>query len=321
MLNLISLLDMTKLRGSDSAVGLVEEVTTFAPEMDVILGRPIPGISFEASVRTALPAGGAFRNANEGATRGKSQFQKKRFDCFFFDAPINVDEAVLIGGQVQGQSIGDIRAIEAGGVMRAKSISFGQQFYKTLGPDAKGFPGLGNFLDATMVTDAGGTLAADSYRAWFIWNHIQGVHFLWGANQGITTGEWRRQQITDPADPDKVLQADVNNLKGYVGIQSVHKFAVSCIKNITAGKPLTDALAYEHLAKLPITEVMMPTHCLVERQTRLGLQKSRSVTVFANLGGGKAGGSSNFAAPVPTDVAGVPLYCTDSILVEASDHA
>ena len=53
----LTLLDMTKTNGTDQAVGIVEEVRTFAPEVNVISGRPIKGTTYKALVRSALPGG------------------------------------------------------------------------------------------------------------------------------------------------------------------------------------------------------------------------------------------------------------------------
>src|ERR1043165_2602750 len=90
----LSLLDVSSRRGTDQAVGLVEEVITYAPEMEKIMGRPIPGTYYTARVRTAYTANAAFRKANAGVALSASNYNQKRFDCFFFDAQLQVDEAV-----------------------------------------------------------------------------------------------------------------------------------------------------------------------------------------------------------------------------------
>lgn len=308
----MTLLELTKLKGTDTTLGIVEEVTTYAPELDTIKGREISGVSNLVAVRTALPNKGAFRNANEGVEIGKSTHQQKRFDTFFFDAQMRVDEAIVRAAMAQGGNAAGVLNNEAVAVMRAQTIAMGSQLYS--GADAKGYPALSSFLDSNMVVDAGGTGAA-TYRAWFIWNAPGGVEFIF-SDGGIQQGQWNRQQVADPADATKSLMAYVNNLSGYIGLQAVASYAVGCVKNITASKPLTDDLAEDLLAKFPIGQ--RPNMCFVSRDTRRWLQKSRSVTVMANVGSRQASGAFQATAPIPTEVAGVPIVTTDSIVTAAA---
>jgi hypothetical protein len=57
----------------------------------------------------------------------------------------------------------------------------------------------------------------------------------------------------------------------------------------------------------------------VTSDTSTWLQKSRSVTVVANIqSGGKTSNGSELVAPTPTSIAGVPLIETDCIASEAA---
>lgn len=311
----LTLLDLTNRTGTDAAVGLVEEVTTFAPEVDRIMGRPIPGISYKAKVRQSLKSKSAFRNVNEGVEIGSSKYSQKQFDCFYFDSQLQVDEALLDAEAGQGNGAASVLADEASGATRDKMIAFGSQLYKGTADDAKGFPGLIDFLDTgSMEVDAQGT-GGTTYRAWFIWMHQQGVHFLFGNNKGLQIGQWDRQQVKDANG--KSLMARVNNLSGYIGLSCAHTKAVGCIKNITSAKPLTDALGAELMSKFPIGQ--KPNLCFIERNTSFWLQKSRSFTSVTNAASSKRSGSGDeIWAPEPTSIAGVPIVVTDSIASAAA---
>lgn len=305
----MTLLELSKQKGTDTEIGIVEEVTTYAPELDTIRGREITGISNLIAVRTALPSGPAFRHANEGTNIGKSTHQQKRFDTFFFDALMQIDEAVVKAGRAQTGKPDSVFQAEAAGVMKAKAIALGAQLYT--GGDAKGYPALSAFLDPALDVDAGGSGTVTD--AWFIRNAPGGVEFIYSAG-GIKLGDWFRQQVIDPADSTKRFMAWCNNLSGFIGLQCGASYSVGRIKNITAAKPLTDDLAEDLLAKFPTG--LQPNLCFANRQTRRGLRKSRSVTVVANLADGRADtGDFQGTAPMPEEVAGVPLVVTDLSLI------
>ena len=48
-----TLLDIAKANGSDAAVGLIEEVMTYSPEVNLGAARTIKGLSYKTLVRTA----------------------------------------------------------------------------------------------------------------------------------------------------------------------------------------------------------------------------------------------------------------------------
>ncbi len=302
----VTLLELTKLKGTDTTLGIVEEVTTFAPELDTIRGREISGVSNLVAVRTALPTGPAFRSANEGVNIGKATHQQKRFDTFFFDGQMQVDESIVRAAVAQGGNAANILNSEAVAIMRAKTIAMGSQLYAA--GDSKGFPALSSLLDAAMDVDAGGS--GTTYTAWFLWNAPGGLEFIF-SDGGIREGQWTKQQVVDPNDSAKRLMAWVNNLSGYIGVQCPASFAIGRVKNISSAKPLTDDLGEDLIALFPVGQ--RPNLCFVNRQTRRWLQKSRSVTVMANVGSRSTSGAFQATAPQPTDCAGVPLVVTDSI--------
>lgn len=310
----LSLLDITARRNTDAAVGLVEEVVTFAPEIEKIMGRPIPGNSYLARVRTALPGGGAFRKVNAGVPISASRYVQKRFDCFVFDAQLQVDEAAALVANQQGDSLGSLQADEAAGALRNKAIILGQQFYTGLDSDPNGgFPGLINFVNSVQVVDAGGSAAGKCEVAWFVWMHPQGVHFLFGGNQGIDISPWSKQQVKDANSNS--LMAYVSNIIGLIGLSCAHVRAVGAIKNIdptvtgtAAAKPLTDAFGELLLSQFPVG--IRPNLCFMSRAARRSLQITRTVQLF---GQGAVRPDQGLVAPVPTTIADVPIVVTDSI--------
>ena len=126
---LLTLADLTKRRHSDLAIGLIEETTTIAPELDVIGGTPISGITYMATSRTVPTV--AFRNANDGSDAVKSAYDQKLAQCFIIDAQLQVDKAVVDSEAKSGinQSVNDLLMSEAQGALRGAGIAIGAQFY------------------------------------------------------------------------------------------------------------------------------------------------------------------------------------------------
>lgn len=318
----LTLLDIAKLGGQDAAVGLIEEINVHAPELTELAGRQINGISYRHKKRTALPrqGGTVFRNANEGSDLAASTYEETLGSCYFVDVPLQVDEAVITAGVSEGASQEQVLATEASGATAQALIAVGDQFYRGVTADAKGFVGLKDTYDATNCeVDATGS-SGSATSAWLIWNAPQGVHWVFGNNTGLTfPNEWTRQQVRDANG--KRFFAYVNNVRGYVGLSVGHSRSIVRIKNITEAKPLTDNLVAKALLKLPVfMRRSGELKLLMNSQAQYTLQNSRSTV---NLGtqdttnGAKLNRLTSSEplryAPPALESNGVPIILTDSI--------
>ena len=304
----LTLLDMTKVQGTDLAVGVVEEVRTFAPEAEVLMGRPISGTSYKSLIRTALPAGPAFRKTNQGSDILSSAYDQKVQECFYLDGQMAIDEAVLSACEL-GEDY--MLSMEAVGALKQKLITLGNQIYYGAPSDTDaGFPGLQYLYDSTnMQQKAGGTTASVNTSAYFVLNTLDGVSLIYGKNAGIQMNAWMRQQKTD--NNSKSYFAKVNNLAGWIGLSFNYSRSVARVCNIDNVSAttflLTDAIGAKALAKYPVGVV--PQFCFMNRPTRLGLQISRS----AIIGAITANEPLRFA-PTPAEIGGIKIVVTDSLI-------
>ncbi len=312
----LTLLDITKQNGTDQAVGVVEEVRTYAPEVDVLRGRPIKGTTYKALVRTALPGGPVFRRTNEGTAVVASRWDQRVNQTFFLDAQMRVDEAILDASEFGPEWV---LANEASGVVKQKMIALGNQFYYG-NPSTTdyGFPGLVHLYDpATMEIYANATasLGATTSSAWLVVNQPDSVEFIYGNNQGLQLKQWSPQYVTGT---NSQYRAFLNNLSGYVGLSFNYTKSACRIKNLTAEgvastQGLSDALIAQAISKFPVGTV--PTHIFCTRGQRLRLQTSRSAVLTATTGKTAVTAASALQfASVPTESNGIPIYVTDSIL-------
>jgi hypothetical protein len=323
---LLNLMDLAARRGSDKEIGLVQQIINWSPEITTISGRTIPGTFTEAKVQVAIPKGGAFPGNNSGVAVGAGAYERRRFNAFFFDSQLEIRESEVVAAEQAGDSIGDLQADEVAGALQDKAIKFSQQFYAGLAINPNGFPGLldiikiynGNFgasknavIDSRTGQpivnwiDAGGTSGATEC-VWYIWQHNQGIHFLFGGNKMLDVNPWVWAYL---GASDSRYRAQVSNISGFIGLSAANPWCVACIKNIDAAHPWTDAISAKLHALLPMG--IQPTHCFATKRAIAGLQQSRTVTLFGQQ---SARPDQPTIAPIPkTDVEGITIYPTDGI--------
>ncbi|TXH52745.1 MAG: hypothetical protein E6Q97_15110 [Desulfurellales bacterium] len=303
-----TLLDIAKLNGSDAVVGLIEEVVTSAPEVNVLPARTIRGTSYKTVSRTGYPAVG-FRQANGAATAGQSTFVNRLVECFVLSALCTVDKAVA---QAYEDGVAAWQAMEATGVARQVLIEIGQQIWygtnTTFGGNSNGFPGFLQTYDSTnMVVDAGGTTDNVSTSVWLVSAGNQDVQLLLGNNTTLQLSDWREETPSN-------VPSYVADLTGWVGLQVVNPNSVCRIKKVTtdSGKTLSDSLIAQAIAKFPVGK--QPTHIFMNRRSRMQLHTARTVTLFGGPGPSKPAGSVEVIAPMPTEAFGIPIIVTDNIV-------
>ncbi len=260
---LLSLLDITKRKGGDQAVGLLEDTIIYAPELEAVMGRPIEGTQYK-TIHRVLPTIG-FRQANNGSPTVKSTYRQSLHECSILDGQMQVDTAVIDAaapGDGPQSDIGDPLFDEASGVLQAAFITAGAQLYYGTAADPNGFGGIAPFVGSSnaatnttpVCVKAGGSTANVQTSVYFIWENIRGAHFIFGKNRGLTMmPDWRTQQVNGVNG--QPLTALVNNIQGWLGFAINHPLSIARLCNInltTDSKPCTDALIAQVLSWLPL---------------------------------------------------------------------
>lgn len=184
-----------------------------------------------------------------------------------------------------------------------------QLFYGTsaLG-DSTGFAGLANLAqlddsDDSMVVNAAGT-TADTASSVYLLNlgessGIAGVYK--GDGPAFDMGETIVQDFLD--GDGKHYPAYYTPACTWFGMQIGGAYSVSRIANLTAdaGKGLTDDLIYAAIEKHPVGHE--PDVIVMNRRSREQLRSSRTAT-----------NATGTPAPLPEEVAGIPILLTDTLL-------
>lgn len=303
----LTLLDLVTTQRNDILTGLVEDVTTYAPEFGQIPVETRAGTFYKVARRTALPTS-QFRIINNGTTPTKSAYAEAIKEMFFVDTLINVDEAVIKG---QDGSIGDLWTREAQGVLQSTLITIGAQVYYGTSSDANGFTGLRSQLSGTVA--AGGT--TNSTSAFLAWMNPWGVHFDVGRDGEIALPPPMRQQIAAASPGTGNLFAWVSNLSCYIGLTVNSASSVWAITGITThltsstyDQACSDVNAGNLVSLIPVNR-RQGLCWFMNRLSYFTLQASRS-SINQQVAG--ASGQPGWAPP-PNLLEGYPIVVTDSL--------
>jgi len=307
-----TLLDIAKLNGNDTVVGLIEEVIQSAPEAQLVPFRTIRGTTYSTVMRTGLPSVG-FRDANDGFAPTKSTFKNKLVECYIFGGRIEVDKAVADAHEDGAEAF---QALEASGIMEAALQRFGKQFYYGTVVDGKGFPGLKSVTPKDGVTansdpltvDATGSTATTASSVYAVTLGERDVIGVSGREGAFEMPDFRIGDITG-VNSEKIT-GYISEICAWLGLQMVNENSVRRIINVTAdsGKGLTDILLAKLLATFPVGKT--PSAIMLSRRSRSQLQASRTVVL---QGSGRGRPDQPTLAPLPTEYDGIPLVVTDSI--------
>lgn len=300
----LSLYDLVTLQRNDFLTGLVEDVTTYAPEFSMVPVEKRPGTYYEIARRTSLPTV-SFRNINVGIQPTKSIYKKELHEMFFLDGQIVIDEAIVKGDDA---STGSILVHEAQGALQAAVITIGTQFYygQTSPGIANGFPGLRSQLSGVITTNG----TTNTTSAYLVWLNPQGVHFDVGNDGEIAMKPWWQQRSTiNGSTTGNDVIAWMSNISSFIGLAVVSTWSVWAVVGISAANPLTDAIAAQLVQLIPLNR-RQGLCWFMNRTAHFTLQKSRTAINYQPAVARNAGPAWS---PPPLECEGYPIVVTDSL--------
>lgn len=308
----ITMLDVAIARGHDKVVGVIEENLKSVPEFGIFPARSINGTQYETLSRIGLPTA-SFTQASAGIAASKSNWERKLVQCFLLQSRIEIPKHIADASEEGPAFWQDAESVGVG--LAAMRTVATQIYYGTAASSDYGFIGLKAIASAgsTLTTDATGTTATTASSCYFVKFGLQGVTLIAGRNSALELSAFMEESIVDSGGTNR-LPGYVGHLSSWMGLQTINPNSISRIYNLTAdsGKGLTDALIATHLAKIPIG--MEPDLCIMSRRSRAQLQAARTVVINAGPGASRAGTGLAPVADLPTEVFGIPIMVSDSIL-------
>lgn len=312
-----SLFDLAVLHRADPFTGLIEDVTTLAPEFSTFGAVKREGTWYEVASRTVLPTA-QFRYVNQGVATSKSTYKKQMKEMFNMDVQLQMDEAVW---KADPASVGSLWQLEAAGAMRAAGILIGQQTWYGTSADAKGFTGVRNQLAYTVALQSGGnnTNTTSAYLVWM--DDKEGARFDVGEGGNFAISAPRLQQVLDGSS--NPFMAFVGNLQAWLGFNigsAYSAWSMSAIEPSTSANWCNDSSASQLIAKIPVAR-RNNLRWFMNRTAESTLQRGRSTvnigipsgSVLASYQASGADGRPAFS-PLPNQMCGYPITLTDSIL-------
>lgn len=318
-----SLYDLAILDRADPYTGLIEDVTTLAPEFEVFAAHKRSGTWYKTVKRTTLPTV-QFRVVNGGVPASKSVYKSEVKEMFFMDARLNMDEAVWMADE---GNVGALWQLEAAGAMRAASILIGQQVYYGTSADSLGFTGVRNQFAFTTAATTGSSTSA--YLLWM--DEKEGCRFDVGMDGQFAISAPFRQQISDPNTSTNSYFAYVGNLKAWLGFNLMSNLSAFAVTGITSTLQywMKDDLGAQLIAQIPVAR-RSNLRWFMNRSCESYLQRSRStINVGINPAGTTSGNLASYQSvgadgrpafsPLPNQCCGYPITLSDSILSTESN--
>ena len=298
----------------DPLVGLIEDYVKYSPEISQVNAVARAGTTWDLVSRIAIP-NAVFRLANQPISASSSTFKRTTHQMVYLDSPIVIDDMVYKGSD---QTSGDLLQIATQGAIQAVYATAGSQFYYGKANDgSNGFVGIRAQLNPTGSTYSNGvtvitaSAATNTTTAYLIWNDIAGVSW--------ETGKMGQLEVTTPVRQWLPVNSVNNVPQGYqawtfgvgtwIGLGVGSTYSVYGITGVSAAAPLTDNLALQLIATVPLVrKTGMQWH--MNPTAWVSLQNSRSS--IKNQPALAANGTPAVSGP-PEMLANCPIILTNSI--------
>lgn len=271
--------DVTAVNSSEEVIGVIVEKTPSYPEWAVVPANPVRMTTYKTLVRTALPSVG-FMDIDGGRERKSAGLVARTVECKNFDASWEISKAAASGtdwGMDQAFEIQRAAHVEA------QMQAIASQFYYGTGADANGFTGIASLADdlaEDTVVNAGGTTADTASSVYLVKLGTDAVSFAWGNDGTIDVSDIRPETLYTDADVKLKMPGYVQDINGWVGLQTTNQKSVVRIANITAdpGKGLTDDLLYSAVERFYDLNGGNPDAIFMGSRSAVQLQQSRVAT-------------------------------------------
>ena len=222
---------------------------------------------------------------------------------------VTVDLKVISANPIVDQMIaknypGGVEAFmdfEGSRALRTAFRNLENQLIYGTGADANGFPGItsSGYIDALadgMVYNAAGSAARSS--VYFLRFGPEDVELVLGNAGNISVGSTMEQLVVSGTN-SKLMPVFVRVQEGLIGLKLGGAYSMGRLANLAAGA-LDDDKIFETLALFPSSR--QPNLIVMNRRSLKDLRASRTAT-----------NSTGAPAPIPTEVAGIPILVTDAI--------
>lgn len=249
-------------------------------------------------LKDTAAASAGFRPINSGIDYTASDQTLVTLDLKVISANPIVDQAIAKAYPGGSEAFMDFEGTRA---LRTAFRNLESQLIYGTSADANGFGGItsSTYIDALadgMVYNAAGASARSS--VYFLRLGAEDVELVLGNQGNISVGATQEQMMVSPVN-SKNMPVYFRVQEGLIGLKLGGAYSIGRLANLAAGA-LDDDKIFEALALFPSSRP--PTVMVMNRRSLKDLRNSRTAT-----------NSTGTPAPIPTEVAGIPIIVTDAI--------
>lgn len=291
---------LLRLADQNLAPTFVNDLLQDAPliqRMAAVVANASQGTQHKYLKDTAAASAG-FRPINSGIDYTASDQTLVTLDLKVISANPIVDQAIAKAYPGGPEAFMDFEGTRA---LRTAFRNLESQLIYGTSADANGFGGItsSTYIDAladTMVYNAAGASARSS--VYFLRLGAEDVELVLGNQGNISVGATQEQMMVSPVN-SKNMPVYFRVQEGLIGLKLGGAYSMARLANLAAGA-LDDDKIFETLALFPSSRP--PTVMVMNRRSLKDLRNSRTAT-----------NSTGTPAPIPTEVAGIPIIVTDAI--------
>ena len=300
--------EVLAVNSAEEAIGVIVEKQFQYPEWQVIPANPVAKTTYRTLVRTSLPDVG-FRAINVGRERKSPGLEARIVECKVFDASWEIDKAAATGTDWGMEAAFNL---QRSAHIQAEMKAVAEQVWYGTAADSNGFVGLTSLADdlaEDTVVNAGGSTANTGSSVFLVKLGTDAVSFAWGNDGLIEASPIRPETLYEDGDVKRKFPGYVQDIGGWVGLQTTNQASVVRIANLTAdsGNGLDDDLLYTALERFHDLNGSNPDAIFMGVRSTMQLRQSRVAT-----------NATGAPAPLTYEVGGInnipiPVYVTSAI--------
>ena len=291
--------DVLEINNSEELFGVINEVIQENPELSFFGASPMTKNQYQSIRMTELPAT-SFRQPNTTRKVQSAVFEPTITKCAYLDASWLQDCAI---SEQHDWGKEAAWAIQTKAHIQSAFFNLSKQIWYGVAKDPNGFIGVKALLDefaSAGLSSNASSATANLSSVYAVRTSLEDAQIAWGSEGKFDEGEVRTQWVSTAKDEG--YNAYCQKLGGWCGFQVVSQWAIGRLAKLSTGanQGLTDDMLFNLIAKFPSAK--LPHAFFMSRRSLFQLRESRTAV-----------NATGAPAPIPTEVAGIPILTSDAI--------
>jgi hypothetical protein len=294
-----------RINNSEELVGVIDDVIRVIPELGFFDAAAVKRNEYNTLVVTQYPKVG-FRLPGAFGEHEVAKLENRSVKCAFLDASWTMDRA-LAEQSDWGKDIA--LAIQQRTHLHSALFELSKQIWYGHKNAPDGFKGLYDFVSLAnpeMQIDAGGEDEGLT-SVFAVSTGLESCQIAWGSEGQFKEDDVTKIWLADPTNGETGKNNGrwdyAQDIGGWAGLQVTSAHAFGRISNLSEepDHTLNDEHLFKLLSRFPAG--IVPQAFFMTRRSLEQLRRSRVAT-----------NATGAPVPNPTEVAGIPIFCTDALM-------